>query len=233
MANRQRFRLGEKYGQGPAYYHATFHHLTHKVNQQHKKVPMILLKDIYLVDRNDKKIRLSNKNDFVDKTGRHIVADHCWVKLTKPWFDLKQELLFGDQIYFEAEVEKYKITRDDVLEKREQIWKAAKAENQRIYQRWAKYTDTHHRKNFDLSLKKMKQKQAQNIKKAKVDQQKLELVDYSLNRIKKIKISKIVSNLTYCDKEIPNYEQYKKWGYRYSSWLAARSIDYVQHAQKK
>lgn len=94
---KQRFRLGELYQKGPNYYHAIFDHLTHKINSKGKKIPTILLKDIYLVDENDKKIPLRKNNDFIDAKGRHIVADHVWVKFTKPWFDLPFELLQGDE----------------------------------------------------------------------------------------------------------------------------------------
>ena len=71
---------------------------------QHKKIPVALLTDVYLVDENDKKVRLSKKNDFVDRKGRHIIADHIWVKFTKPWFEVPNELIKGDEIFFSAEV---------------------------------------------------------------------------------------------------------------------------------
>lgn len=207
---KQRFKLGKFYGKPSRQYRATFGYLTHKVNQQHKKIPVILLKNIYIIDK-DKK---------------YLVADHMWVKLTKPWFKLG-ELLDGDRITFKAKVEKYKISRDDVLAKREAIWQEAVKTNNQIYQRWQKYTDTHHRKNFQLSLDKMKQKQKNNLIEAKKQQAKLELVDYSLNYISNLKLISKNSDTSY-EREQFDYDYYKKQGYKYSSWMAARSIDYTE-----
>lgn len=227
MSNsRQRFKLGELYHKGPHYYHATFDHITHKVNQQHKKIPVILLKDIYLVNENDKKIRLANKNDFKDKKGRHIIADHIWIKLTKPWLMLPKELIQGDEVIFQAEVEQYKIVRKDVNSKREQIYLDAKKKNDEIWKRWSKYTDTHKRKNFQLSLEKMKQKQRDNLAQAKRKQNDLKLVDYSLNKISKLKVVNYLN--TAYSREQYNWQQYKRQGYKYSAWLAARSMAYCK-----
>lgn len=225
---KQRFRLGEQYGKSPRYYHATFTYLTHKVNSQKKKIAVILLKDVYLVDSQDKKKRLDSTNDFIDKKGRHIVADHLWVKLTKPWLKLSQELIAGDEIYFKANVKKYRINRSDVLEKREQIWQEAQRKNDLIYRRWSKYTDTHKRKNFDLSLAKMKAKQKTNIEQAKKDQQKLELVDYSLDHVSDIHVARLVKPKYHFQRTKYDYQQYRRQGYTYSAWLAVRSIKYQQ-----
>ena len=189
---------------------ATFGYLTHKINKQRKKIPVVLLKNIYIIDK-DKK---------------YLVADHMWIKLTKPWFKLG-ELLDGDRITFKAKVEKYKISRDDVLIKRELIWQEAVETNNQIYQRWQKYTDTHHRKNFQLSLDKMKQKQKNNLIEAKKQQAKLELVDYSLNYISNLKLIRKNSDTTY-EREQFDYDYYKKQGYKYSAWMSARSINYVE-----
>lgn len=161
--NRQRFRLGEYYGQQPKYYHATFDHISHKINSQKKKIPVILLTDIFLVNDKGEKIRLAKKNDFKDKKGRHIIADHLWVKLTKEWLKLPCQLLKGDEVYFQAGITKYRISRQDVLNKRNKIWNDALKKNEQIYKRWSKYTDTHKRKNLQLSLEKMKDKQRENL----------------------------------------------------------------------
>ena len=207
---KQRFKLGKFYGKPPRQYLATFGQLTHKINRQRKKIPVILLKNIYVIDKDRK----------------HLVADHMWVKLTKPWFKLG-ELLDGDRVTFKAKVEKYKISRDDVLIKRELIWQEAVETNNQIYQRWQKYTDTHHRKNFQLSLDKMKQKQKNNLIEAKKQQAKLELVDYSLNYISNLKLISKNSDTTYERKQF-DYDHYKKQGYKYSAWMSARSINYVE-----
>lgn len=222
--SQQRFRLGELYAKGPNYYHATFDHITHKVNHQKKKIPVILLTDVYLVDKDDNKIRMMKSNDFRDKKGRHIVADHLWVKMTKPWFEVKEELLAGDEVYFSAEVEKYKIVRKDAIDKRDAIYNEAKKKCDDIYKRWSRYTDNHKRKNFELSLKKMKSKQKEIMAKAKRNQSNIELVDYSLNKVKAIKVViKVTTNSNY-KRKIYNYEQYKYQGYKYTAWLAARSM---------
>lgn len=226
--NRQRFRLADYYQKGSKHYHATFDRLTHKTNAQHKKIPVALLTDVYLVDENDKKVRLSNKKDFIDKKGRHILADHLWVKFTKPWFEIPTELIKGDEVFFSAEVEQYKINRQDVLKERDKIWDEAKKKSEQIYLRWSKYTDTHRRKNFELSLNKMKQKQRDLMEQAKKEQEALELVDYSLNKIKNINVSKLIKPGHQFEREQYNYEQYKRQGYKYSAWLAARSIEYSQ-----
>lgn len=228
MGNKQRFRLGDYYHKGANYYHATFDHLTHKVNAQGKKIPTILLTDVYLVDKDDKKIALRKSNDFIDKKGRHIVADHLWVKLTKPWFELPQELIKGDEIYFSAEIEQYRITRLDVIKKRDKIWNDAQKKSDQIYKSWSKYTDTHKRKNFQLSLEKMKQKQRKLLEQAKKDQEKLELVDYTLNRIKNIKVARWVKPKRGFKREKYDYDQYKRQGYKYSAWLAYHSMSYTE-----
>lgn len=225
---KQRFRLAEMYDEGSRYYHATFDHITHKTNSQKKKLPVILLTDIYLVDENDRKIKMAKANDFRDKKGRHIIADHLWVKMTKPWFELPYELLSGDQLYFQANVEKYHIFRDDLQKKRDQIYRDAKAKNEQIYKRWSKYTETHKRKNFQLSLKKLQEKERKNIQEATKKQKAIELVDYSLNKIKNIKVTNQFNpNFDYA-REVYDYNQYKRQGYKYSAWLAARSMSFCE-----
>lgn len=230
--SRQRFRLAEFYNSDPKYYHATFDHITHKINAQKKKIPVVLLKDIYLVDENDRKVKMAKANDFRDKKGRHIIADHLWVKMTKPWFNLPTELLCGDQIFFQAGVEKYHIFRDDLQEKRNKIYRDAKAKNEQIYKRWSRYTDTHKRKNFQLSLEKLQAKERKNMNEAKRKQESIELVDYSLNKVKRIKVvEEIDPNFDYM-REVYDYDQYKQRGYKYSAWLAARSMSFKKMIQK-
>ena len=226
MSSKQRFRLGEYYGKPAMRYHATFNYIAHKTSYG-KKVPMILLTDLYLVDQNGKKIRLANSNDFIDKKGRHIVADHAWVKFTKPWYDLPCELIKGDEVEFDAKVEQYKIVRKSVLDQRDHIWNEAKKKADAIYKRWSKYTDTHRRKNFQLSLDKMKAKQKAILDKAKKDQEKLQLVDYGLNYIKNIKLVKKTTPKDKFERDKYNYKQYRLYHYSYTSWLAARSMDYA------
>ena len=198
LSDKQRFRLRDYLNQPPQYYHATFGYIAHKVNQQHKKIPLILLKDIYLVDENDKKIRLSKKADFKDHK------------------------------YFRASVETYNIVRKDVLDQRQAIWDKAKKKSDQIYKRWAKYTEDHYRKNFSLSLNKMKEKQKKIMEQAKEDQAQLSLVDYGLNHIDKIKVVRSKRAMYGVEREPYSYQQYKKQGYKYSSYLAAKSMNYAK-----
>lgn len=226
--SKQRFRLAEYFGKPAQFYHATFDHITHKINRQHQKIPVILLTNVYLVDSQDKKIRLANKNDFIDAKGKHIIADHLWVKLTKPWLELPQELLQGDEIYFQANVEQYKITRADTIMKRNQIWDAMIKKNKRIETSWNYYTKHHYRKNFMTSLRKMRAKQQENITEAKKLQMQIKLVDYSLNHICKIHVVLLRKVKKNFQRETYNYVRFKNQGYKYSAWLAARTMDYIE-----
>lgn len=74
----------------------------------------------------------------------------------------------------------------------------------------------------------MKQKQREIIEKAKRDQKKQKLVDYTLNRIKNIKIAKISKTKSNFDRTQYNYSQFKRQGYKYSAWLAYRSMNYAK-----
>ena len=129
------------------------------------------------------------------------------------------------KIIFQAIVTQYKIARTDVLNERDKIWQDANKENQKIYERWAKYTDTHKRKNFQLSLKKMKAKQQKNLDLAKKKQKKLVLVDYSLNHIREIKVASLVKSSKLDERIKYDYDSYRRKGYKYSAWLAYRSIN--------
>lgn len=233
MTKRQRFRLAEYFGKSAQYYHATFDHITHKINRQSQKIPVILLTDVYLVDSQDKKIRLTNKDDFLDSKGRHIIADHLWVKLTKPWLELPQELLQGDEVYFRANVEQYNIVRTDTIAKRNQIWDAMVKKNKQIEQSWSYYTKHHYRKNFTQSLQKMRAKQKKNIDEAKILQAQVKLVDYSLNRISRLHITSFKKAKYGFQREVYNYYYFKKQGYKYSAWLAARSMNYIENKHRK
>ena len=239
---RSRFRLKQyqqEQDKEPLYFHAVFNYITHK-DSHGRKTPVILLTDIYPVTKAGKKIRMADDSDFKDSKNRHIAADHCWVKLTKNWFnisynDLKHiELFKGDEIWFNARIEEYKITRKDTLAERNAIFKTAQKKCDQIYQRWQHYTDTHYRKNFQLSLNQMKKKQQKIMEQAKADQQKIKLVDYSFNYIKQIKILRLISDIK-SDKvskkgyirQRYDWNQYQKQGYKYTAYLAARSMSYT------
>ena len=97
MSN-QRVILADYYGYKAQFYHATFDHLSH--SKDNKKKPVALLKNIYLVDSNDKRQSNVRQDTYIDESGRAIIADHCWVPLDDEWFKLPFPLLQGDEIYF-------------------------------------------------------------------------------------------------------------------------------------
>lgn len=226
MAN-QRFRLGEVLNGAPKYYHATFGELTHKTNSAGKKIPVVLLKDIYLVNENDQKIRLAKSNDFIDQKGRHIVADHAWVKLTKPFFKDNLEILPGDEIIFKAAIKPYKIVRNDVVAKREKIWQEAQAKNNQIYQRWHREMQKHFNKDFNKSLRKMKKKQKQVLTKAKEEQSQIPLVDYTFNKISNLDIINMLPVKKGWHRGFWLWSKKRDEGVKYTEYLAARSIKYA------
>src|SRR5699024_6556192 len=103
MSN-QRVILADYYGYKAQFYHATFDHLSHSKDDTAEKKPVALLKNIYLVDANDKRKSNIRQDTYIDESGRAIIADHCWVSLNEEWFKLPFELLQGDEIYFLADV---------------------------------------------------------------------------------------------------------------------------------
>lgn len=133
MRSISRVILADFYGYPARYYHATFDHLTHKKDINGSKTPVVLLTDIYLVDSNDNRVDNSRTDTYISSEGQKIIADYLWTEFDKTWFETPHELLQGDEIFFKAEVEKYKISRADIIKKRQEIWKEAQTLNNSIY----------------------------------------------------------------------------------------------------
>ena len=89
MAN-QRKRLGQFYGRKPLSYVATFDHISHKMNSQGGHAPVVLIKDIVLVDPFRRFIQPTSFHDFELCKQPYVVADHTWVNFTRQWFELEQ-----------------------------------------------------------------------------------------------------------------------------------------------
>jgi hypothetical protein len=70
--------LADYYKQPVRYYHAIFHHLSFKKNYG-KKYPTALLKNIYLVDKDDNRIEIERDDTWHNNENRSIVADYCWI----------------------------------------------------------------------------------------------------------------------------------------------------------
>jgi len=70
------------------------------------------------------------------------------------------------------------------------------------------------------------------MNKAKKEQKNLKLVDYSLTRIKNIKVVALVKTKDSFIREHYCYTRYKQQGYKYTAWLAYRSIEYASKTKK-
>ena len=81
MPSHSRVILKDFYGQPAQFYHATFDHLTHHKDARGRRVPTVLLKNIYSVDSNDSRIFNSRQDTYKDSKGNSIIADHCWMDI--------------------------------------------------------------------------------------------------------------------------------------------------------
>lgn len=217
-----RFRLGELDDDQYHYFHAVFCLITHKKSGR----AVILLKDLYLVDKNDKKIAMRKASDQVDKYGRHIIADHVWINLTKPWLETKNELFDGDEVMFKAKPVSYKIVRNDVLQKREEIYQAAVKKCDKLEAHWRKETAKGYVKDFDQKLKALQDKKHKILARAKEEQNNIELVDYSLKNISSIKVVKYKKLFYHTERGLYNPNRYNDE--KYTKYLAWHSIDYAE-----
>lgn len=224
--NKQRARLAEYYGKPAQRYHATFGYITHKSTGR----ACILLKKIYFVDKNGKKIPMRNDKQDVVISGKHYIADHVWINLTKPWLNTGIELLDGDEVEFDACVEQYKITRSDVLAKREAVYQDARKKCEQIYNNWLRKTKKSHIDNFALKLDRMRERQSRIMQEAKEKQANIELVDYALNRIKKIKV--VDYKRVYYGVRREKYNNNRYNDRRYTKFLAWHSMDYASKCDK-
>lgn len=222
LARQSRFRLANLINQPPRYYHATFGFITHKKSGR----AVILLRDLYFVDQNGRKIAMRNGRDQVDKYGRHIIADHVWINLTKPWLNLKTELLDGDEVMFKANVTAYKITRGDLIKKRQDIFEDALKKNNEIENDWQIRKITHFIPNFDEAFTKMQAEQKSNLAKAEKAQAKIKMQDYALNKISSIKV--LNYKRVYYHTNRVRYDPSRIKERKYTNFLAWHSIDYAK-----
>ncbi|WP_099974021.1 hypothetical protein [Lactobacillus terrae] len=107
-----------------------FNKLTHKHNKNTGNTsPVILLTDIHILN-----------DDF---SNRDLVANHVWINVTKGMFQyIDKELFNGDLIVFSAKVSTYNIVRDDVLQKRDNLYQEMKQKNDIAFKQYReKYLD--------------------------------------------------------------------------------------------
>ena len=224
MSN-QRVILADYYGYKSQFYHATFDHLSHSKDDTAEKKPVVLLKNIYLVDANDKRKSNIRQDTYIDESGRAIIADHCWVPLNKEWFKLPFELLQGDEIFL-ADVDQYPITRSDLIQKRKEIWQQAKQLNNSLYSAWQGSKHNYHGAHYISMYEQMRAHMQSNNDMARQQADNIPMVDYTLINLKSIRVA------LYKDRKAKrlryNAKQFLKSGYRYTSFLAGRSFRYMQ-----
>lgn len=232
MAN-QRKRLGQFYGRKPLSYVATFDHISHKMNSQGGQAPVVLIKDIVLVDPFRRFIQPTGFHDFELCKQPYVVADHTWVNFTKQWFTLEQEALPGDRVYFTAQVERYPINRDDVLKQRDKIWNNAKEANDQLYQQWRSRSKANPGINFSVSYKDMKAEQQENLDNAREEQRNISLVDFSFSRMRDLRLTKLNPATKNIKRIKYDYDEYERLGYKYTFWLATRSMKVAKWLKAK
>lgn len=130
MSN-QRKRLA-KYENKTQRYRGIFGEIRH--DKQNR--PEILIKDIYPIYENGKKVPLRSKDGPTNSKGQQIATDHAWIPMTKSLLEVGRELFNGDIIEFNAVVKPYKIARDDILKQREDLWQNGLAQANLVYQKY-------------------------------------------------------------------------------------------------
>ena len=232
MAN-QRKRLKQFYGRKALCYVATFDHVSHKRDAQDNQVPVALIKNIVLVDPFKRFIEPTGFHDFQLCQTPYVVADHTWVNFTKQWFKLDQEVLTGDRIFFTALVERYSINRDDILKERNEIWNNAKEANDQLYQQWRNRAKANPGINFSSSFANMKAEQQANFENAKEEQKNISLVDFSFSRMRDLRLIKLNPATKNIERIRYDYDQYQRLGYKYTYWLATRSMKVAKWLKAK
>lgn len=222
MSN-QRIFLGDYFLQSPLYYHAVFDHISH-----HKRIPTVLLKDLYIVDEKDHPVALRRKDLLHDKHHHTLVADHVWIDLDDNWFKLPNEVLYGDEVTFKATVEQYPITRDNVIRQRNEIWENVKIENNNLKQIWKENKSQYHGQIRNAKYQQLQAEIRQNIQLARKKQKEIALVDYGLSSMREIKIVKLQPIIEYKDIHRIKYSRnkLKKYNFRYTQWLSNRTEQY-------
>lgn len=233
--NKQRFILADYYQQPDVFYHATFDHISsyHKFNHVQ---PVVLLLNLYLVNKQDKTIELRRPNAVRDSKGKSLVADHVWVEVNYNFFQcIPQELLYGDEIFFKAKVEQYKINREDILLKRNLIWEKTKELNDSIFTNWLATRKQYKGEQYAIRQASMQAQIRQNNAVAKKAQAQIKLVDYGLTDLNSISVSKYQPTVRYKTFHRIKYDLQKIQANRhdYTSWLSQRTIEYKHLLNKK
>lgn len=226
MLSNSRIVLSDFIGYPKQYYHATFCHLTHK--HDGSRHPVALLKNIYLVDENDERLESAASTNYLDEDNNGLIADHLWMDFSKNWFVIPQELLSGDEIFFKAAVEKYKIARKDILRRRDLIWKEVKQENTGIFNAWQGVKHNLKGAQYQARYEQMRAHIQSNNEMARLRQQSIPLVDYTLTDPE--------FKIIYYDNESENrvkydLKQFQNQRCKYTSWLAARSLSFEENGK--
>lgn len=129
--SKQRLRLA-KYLNKRQIYRATFSEIRHDDHDQ----PQVLLKNVYPVYANGRKIPLRSRYVLTDEKGQQIAASHLWTNLNVNFLKVTHELLYGDQIQFSAVVTTYPIVRENVVKTRKQLWQQNKQDQKRMYKQY-------------------------------------------------------------------------------------------------
>lgn len=227
MSN-QRLILGDFFNQPSIFYHATFDHLSHYQKSNYHQ-PVILLLNLYLVDQQDKKIKINRSNIIRDIYGRCLITDHIWVDVNSSFFNcIPQELLYGDELYFKADVEEYPISRANVVTQRNLIWEKTQELNNSIFQSWRISRKQFKGEQYAIRLASIKAEIRQNNLIAQQQQRKIKMVDYGLTNIRSIHVSKYLPTLHYRNFQRIHYNLNKinADNYLYSKWLSRRTIQY-------
>lgn len=130
MSN-QRKRLA-KYKNKIQRYRGIFGEIRH--DKQNR--PEVLIKDIYPIYKNGKKVPLRSKDGPTDSKGQQIATDHAWIPMTQSLLEVGRELFNGDIIEFDAVVKSYKIVRDDILKQRENLWQSGLTQLNVVYRKY-------------------------------------------------------------------------------------------------
>ena len=228
----------------------TFNKITHKrIKNAGVSKPVILVRDIYIVDDHFK--------------NQEYLSDHVWIDITPTFFtNIEKEIFDGDIILFSAIVGEYKITRDDIIEGRDTLKTIAQQENDIAYKKYreryldwkdewnsVKENNSFIEKQFDLgniSQTEMEQIKHDNIQQynnqkptynsgheklknidSEIDRN-LKLVDYEFSEIvvtkkhaAKFKLKRLKSGWSRL-----TYDHSKTKDIKYTKFLAARSIAY-------
>lgn len=135
-------------------FHATFDHVTHRIGSHKQQQAVILLRDIYPVNQDGRKIRLVGDDHVVESHGKRVAADHAWVELYVSFLKLGTELLNNDEIEFSAVVKPYDIVRDDVAQSRRDILKVAQDDSQAVFEAWLAENKAWHAGQADVKKKR-------------------------------------------------------------------------------